>query len=297
MFWAVVFALLASLLFATGAVAQRRSASAVPEDRHGVALVLVLVRQPLWLGGLVADTAGYGAQALAIDLGPLVLVTPFVVTTLLFALPLGAVVEKRAMSASDWAWAVLLTAALAVFVAVADARGGEPSAPVTSWLRASLVLGPLVVGCVLVAGRRNGTRRAAALAVAAGILYGALAAFTKAVESEFSAGLFHLLRRWELFALIGTGIIGTYLQQAAFQAGRLEASLPAATVLEPVAGSVIGVALLHEVVDTGGVRGGLLFASAAVLTVATVQLARSAARTEEPPAAASLQPSGGTGDG
>lgn len=295
MVWAVLSALLASLLFATGAVLQRRAASAVPEDTHGLRLVLVLVRRPLWLGGLLADLTGYAAQALAIDLGALVLVTPFVVTTVLFALPLGALVEKRRFTALDWGWAVLLTVALAVFVVVADPHGGEPRAPAATWLRASLVIGPLVGGCLLVAGKRSSTRRAVALAVAAGILYGVLAAFTKAVESEFSHGALHLLRRWELFGLCGVGILGTYLQQAAYQAGNLEASLPAATVLEPVAGSVIGVALLHEVVDTTGLRGALLAVSVVVLTVATVQLARSAARTEAAPAGVSLQRGGGGG--
>src|SRR3954447_9586118 len=71
---AVALALAAAALFAVAAAAQQRSAAAVP----------------LWWGGTLADGGRYVGQAAALGLGSLLLVQPLLVTSLLFALPLGA---------------------------------------------------------------------------------------------------------------------------------------------------------------------------------------------------------------
>ena len=118
-------ALVAAALFAVAAAAQQRAAAQVPDERaRGLGVIRVLVRRPLWWVGTGGDLAGYAAQAAALGLGSLVLVQPLLVTTLLFALPLAAWWSGRRLSRADAAWALALSAALALFVVVAEPTAG-----------------------------------------------------------------------------------------------------------------------------------------------------------------------------
>ena len=275
-------ALLAALLFAVAAVAQQRSAAAVPAARRGTALVRELVRRPLWWVGTLADTGGYVAQAAALGLGSLLLVQPLLVTSLLFALPLAARWAGRRVRAAERVWAVLLVAALAAFVVVGEPTAGVDRAGLREWLPAAGVLGALLAGCLLAAAVRRGTARAVLLAVATGVLYGVGAALTKGAVDLFGEGLGVLLTSWETYGLALAMGAGTLLQQSAFQAGGLAASLPAVTVGEPVVAVAVGIAVLHERLGVGGPGWALVAVLVAVMVAATVALARSAAREPVP---------------
>jgi drug/metabolite transporter (DMT)-like permease len=275
---AIAVALVAALLFAVGFVMQQRAAAEVPDEESlGLGLVRRLVRRPVWLVGSGADTLGYVAQAAALGLGSLVLVQPLLATSLLFALPLGAWWAKRRLRRSDAAWALALTVGLAVFLVAGEPTEGVDRADVTEWLIAAAVLAPITGACVLAAARSRGSARAVLLAVATGILYGVTAALTKGVVSLLDDGIVGVVTSWEPYALVATAGLGTYLQQAAFQAGDLAQSLPAVSVLEPVVAVILGVSLLQEELQADGLEWALIALSAAAMIVATAALARSQA--------------------
>lgn len=273
-------ALLAALLFALASAVQQRSAAAVPDEAAGgLRLMRVLVRRPSWWVGTLSDVAGYAAQAAALAVGSLVLVQPLLVTTLLFALPLGARWAGRRLRAADRGWAVLLAGSLAVFVAVGEPTEGADQAPLERWLPTAVVLGVVLAVCLVGAAARRGTTRAFLLAVATGVLYGITAALTKGVVTQLDDGLVALLTSWETYALVVVATAGTLLQQSAFQAGDLAASLPAITVGEPVVGVAIGLAVLGEQLRADGAEWLVIGLTVALTVVATVALARTAARS------------------
>jgi len=273
-------ALLAALLFALASAVQQRSAAAVPDEAAGgLRLMRVLVRRPSWWVGTLSDVAGYAAQAAALAVGSLVLVQPLLVTTLLFALPLGARWAGRRLRAADRGWAVLLAGSLAVFVAVGEPTEGADQAPLERWLPTAVVLGVVLAVCLVGAAARRGTTRAFLLAVATGVLYGITAALTKGVVTQLDDGLVALLTSWETYALVVVATAGTLLQQSAFQAGDLAASLPAITVGEPVVGVAIGLAVLGEQLRADGAEWLVIGLAVALTVVATVALARTAARS------------------
>ncbi|RTL63485.1 MAG: hypothetical protein EKK42_28075 [Pseudonocardiaceae bacterium] len=286
---AVGFALLAALLFAVAWVAQQRAASAVPDEQaRGARLILRLVRSPLWWAGFVGDVGGFVAQAAALAFGSLLLVQPLIVTSLLFALPLGARFSGRVLRRSDLGWAAVLTVAPAAFVVVGDPTEGRASAPIGHWVPTGAVLVGLLVVCVVVAGRRRGTARAALLAVATAIAYGVLAAATKAVVALLEHGIGSALTGWETYLLVVAAVGGTLLQQSAFQAGDLAASIPAVTVGEPVVAAIVGVTVLDERIAAAGPGRLLIGVLVVVMAAATIALARSSARaTTDTPAAVS----------
>lgn len=271
-------AVLAALLFAIASVAQRGAAADVPDDEaRGPRLILRLVRSPRWWAGTVGDTGGFVVQAAALGVGSLLLVQPLLVTTVLFALPLEARLTGRRIGRSEVRWALVLVAALALFVVIGEPTAGRDRAPLHHWLPALVVLLSLLVACVLLAGRKRGPRRAALLAVATGLAYGLVAALTKSVVDALGDGPVELLTSWETWALVVAVLGGTLLQQAAFGAGPLAASLPAVTVGEPIVAAVLGVVVLLEQVRADGPEWVLIGLLVLLMVAATAALSRSSA--------------------
>jgi len=93
---------------------------------------------------------------------------------------------------------------------------------------------------------------------------------------------FGALAHWEPYALAVMGALGFVLNQRAFQAGSLPASLPTLTVVEPLVAVLVGITMLDETVSEHGAGAWIAIALATVAMIAsTVQLSRSAARFDE----------------
>lgn len=82
--------------------------------------------------------------------------------------------------------------------------------------------------------------------------------------SYLDDGFVDVISSWELYALIVVIILGTYLQQSAFQAGSLAQSLPAISVVEPVAAVILGMTVLEEALRADGLEWALIAATAAL---------------------------------
>ncbi|WP_433723515.1 DMT family transporter [Nocardia sp. CA-129566] len=269
---AVACALIAALLFALAAVAQQHAAAAVPEGRS---LMGSLVRSPRWWAGIVGDAGGYAMQVAALALGAVLLVQPMLVSMLIFALPLSARLNNRRIAPRTWATAIALAVALAVFLIVGDPTKGNTTAPLRDWIAPlTALLAALAVALIVGVKSADPTRRALLFGVVGGALFGLAAALTSYVTGLFDDGLGHVLSSWQTWALIASGVIGLYLQQRAYQAGPLVASLPAVTIAEPLAAAFIGITVLDERLRTDDV--GLLVIAIAVITMCatTIQLSR-----------------------
>jgi len=275
----VVLAVLSSLAFAVATVAQQRAAARSSDhDARGRKFAGQLLRNPQWLASNVGTGVGYALQATALAFGPLVVVQPILVTSLLFALPLSARLAHRRLSRTMWLWGLLLVVALAVFVLLGHPNLGVSHASRKGWLIVSAIAIPTVIGSLAIAHPLSGASRASLLAITVGLLGGTLAVLTKAVVSLLDQGLVHTLQSGELYGLLVVGGAGIYLQQLSFQAGALQASLPIITVVEPMVAAVLGITLLHEQLRASGIGLAVLILAAAAMTVATVALSRGRAR-------------------
>ncbi|MEV4155059.1 DMT family transporter [Nocardia salmonicida] len=276
----VVCALIAAMLIAVGAVAQQRAASAVPED---ASLVGGLLRSPRWWSGIVGDVGGYSMQVLALTFGAVLVVQPILVSALVFALPLSARLNGQRITARAAAIALILVAALALFLIVGDPTAGEDTAPFREWLAPlAIVLGVVVAATVtgLMINSRSG--QALALGLAGGALFGVAAALTDRVVTLFGDGIGAVLGGWQTWTLVAAGLLGVYLQQRAFQAGPLAASLPAATIAEPLAAAFLGLTALNEHLRTNGFGLVVVGICVVVMCAATVALCQTRAVAAEP---------------
>jgi drug/metabolite transporter (DMT)-like permease len=279
----VFFAVLAAVFLAIGIVVRQRATMDVPQE-HGVSSVmfLTLLRRPLWWAGTAAAVAGYVFQALALAKGSLLLVQPILVSALLFALPLSARLAHRRVTRGEWAWAVVLTIALAVFVVLAKTRPGDYEASLALSALVAVICTAAVGACVIVATRTMGWKRAVLLALAVGVLFGVVAVLTKLLMHVLiHEGVRALMITPVPYLLVLIAVFATFLQQSAFHAGSLQTSVPTMLVLEPLIAVILGAVVLGEHLDVSRLDAVLITISTIAMASATIALGRDEGAYEE----------------
>ncbi len=251
-------------------------------DEHGArsgALIRFIrdtLKHPLWLGGIVADVLGLSLQIVALHFGPLAVVQPVLVTGLLFALILRQR-SRHDASRSEIVWGIVLTIALAGFLLVSGTTNPDhPHGAYHGPAVAAAVIGFVLAGVCVALGRRqrSGGRSAALLGIAVGVTYAASAAVLKAVTNVALRGPEALFTSWQLYAVIVLGVTGLLLNQIAFRAGPLTASLPAIATVDPLLSIAIGVVVYDEHIKHGPISGPGLVALFVLMGAAAIQLTR-----------------------
>jgi len=279
--YAAILALCAALASAVGNVIRQRSAQEVTDKPVGhLTLFGMLLRDKRWWMGGIGDISSYCLLALALDDGSVLLVMSLQVTALLFALPVYARMTRHRITHGEWTWAVLLSAALAIVIAVGQPAGGQEQASWQTWLVVAAVLGPPLVLCLL--GARIWSDRpiaAVLLAAVAGSLLAVFAVLMKGIVDIVEHDPGHLLRAPQFYGWVFCGVAGMIYHQSAYRAGALTASFPTIIVAKPVLGGVLGVVVLGETLRASGPEWFVLAAAAVLVIVATVGLARGEAAT------------------
>jgi hypothetical protein len=278
---AIVLALSGGLAYAVASVLQQQAAAQqAPELSLSPRLLVRLFRHPRWLLGTAVDVVAYLLEAAALGVGSVVVVGPLLVSGLLFAIPLGSLGAGRRVTGRDMASAVMVTVGLALFVAVGSPEGGGAQANASGWWLAGAAVVLIASVCVFV-GRRTtvaGTR-AALYGTATGAIYGLTAVLTKSTVDLFGdgvTGVFRAFGHWQPYTLVAASIVGLLLNQSAFQAGHVAASLPAISVVNPMLACIFGLALFSEQLGASGPAAWTVTTlSIIAMTIGTVRLARS----------------------
>ncbi|TXR55361.1 DMT family transporter [Quadrisphaera setariae] len=272
----VVLALVAAGCFAGSTVTQHRAASTAPADSGtGVRLVLSLLRQPLWLLGLLFGLAGAALQTVALSQGALLVVQPLLVTGLLLALPLSVLVEGRRPPLPEWLWASAVVVGLAVFLVSAQPGGGSAVAQPSALRSCVLVGAGVVVAAAALSRAGSGRYRALLLGLGGGTALGVAGALLKEATGRYQAdGLLQALGTWPLWALLLAGATGVVLNQSSYRVGVLTASQPAITIAEPVAAAVVGAAAFSERLAAGDGARAVQLVGMLLMITAVVMLAR-----------------------
>ena len=272
----VLLALSSALMFGAGVALQHRAAVAVPSElaaRPG--LLVRLVRRPLWLGGLVAEVAGFGIQTLALYRGSLVVVQPLITTSLLFTLVFVAMLERTSLAPAEWMAVVAVLTGLGVFLIVA--QPGTESRAVADregWLLVTVAVAVAVIVTAGAALRSTGLARAGLFSLAAGVADAFMAVLAKSFAGAFDAGVGHVFTSWTPYAVVAGGLVAMLLTATAYQAGHATLALPIITVTDPVIGSVIGVLLFGEHLHLGGLRAPVVALGLLASAVGVTRLGR-----------------------
>jgi drug/metabolite transporter (DMT)-like permease len=265
-----VFALLAALLFAVSASLQQSSARttalAAPKASSAAAAAVAffrkLLRQPVWLGGLAVNVAGFCVHAVALRLGPIPVVQALLVMQLLFALPLAAWRRRIKLLRTDWIGTALVCGGLVVLVTRHLSHGDVRPA--------SLPFGLIAVGgiiAVLVAvgaqiPRQRTQTRAALLGVAAGCCSATTAVLVVVATHDLPR------LTWPLAGIVVSAALSGLVSQAAFASGSLPTALTSMTVSDPSVSYLATVMLFYGAAHPNP----MVLALAATLVVAGVIL-------------------------
>ena len=187
---------------------------------------------------------------LALDRGRVAIIQPLLVTSIVWALPLGYFLTGQTVTRRHIAGAAIIVVGLAIFASVGDPAGGVDNAPTSDWISALLVVAAICVALMALSGRGGAGTKAAVFGTTAGILYGVSATLMKPVVEEWHAnGLGDVLADWQLWVMAVAGIVGFYLQQVSLASGRLVTSVATVSVTNPVVSVILGTVVLQERLD------------------------------------------------
>jgi drug/metabolite transporter (DMT)-like permease len=277
--WAIVMAVAACCCYATSAVLQEREA-ARPDD-GGTAHILHLLRRPMWWVAVLATLAAAGLHIGALALGPLTLIQPLGVLTLVLALPLGARLAGRVVTRAEWGAAVAVALGLAAVLSVAPHRVPALAHPAGVVLGTAAVVAVVAAGLAAVATRLPRRIAPVVFAVAAATCFG----FASGMARMAVTGMSPLLVAGPL-AVVGA-VAGLALAQFAYRDGGLGAPLATLNLVDPMVAVIIGVTVLDEPLQLTPGRVALGLSGLIATTVGIWVLARTPAAgvAPEPPVA------------
>jgi hypothetical protein len=296
---AAVLAILAAVSFAFAATLWQRATMASGLEAGQAKGFLRLLTNWVWLLGLVAQIIGVVLQAAALDRGRVAVIQPLLVTTIIWAMPLGYFLTHQMITWRHIAGGAIVVVGLATFASVGDPAAGVDNAPTSDWISAFLVIAAVCIGLLLFSRRGGLGMKAAVLGATAGILYGVSATLMKPVVEDLHAnGAGDVLASWELWVMAVTGIGGFYLQQISLATGRLVTSVATVSVANPVVSVMLGALVLqerldktpswHAVVAIGALAVALL--GAIIIASASERESDAEAATEQPPLPVGARP-------
>ena len=248
-----------------------------------------MARRPVWLAGIAADALGFVAQAIALTIGRLAVVQPLLVSSVVFALPLGVKLTGQKVHRID------------VARGARRHRRARRLPP-----RRRPVRRPRRRAVRRVADRGRGVRRgqracscsppagrapraeAALLGTSCGVLFGLSAALTKTVGDQVADAPLEVFVHWHLYALIVVGYLSLTISQLSLQTGVLAPAIATAMAFDPITSVVLGTTIMQESLHTS-TAGSV--AACAALVAALGGLAVLARREE---GATQTKPAGGT---
>ncbi|HVC13279.1 MAG TPA: DMT family transporter [Acidimicrobiales bacterium] len=280
----IPLALAASAFTASASVMLRAAAAPAPgELRFSWRLVTFLLHRPLWFVGVLSMIGGFALQVAALHSGELTIVQPVISSELLFVFAYLALRHRARVRGRDWAAAAGVAASLGGFLYVANPTGGSPtSAGLVEWSEAAGAIALSIALAIALSGVRgrdgrapSPARKAAFLAISAGLAWAFVAAVVKELSVHLSQGPAGVFENWSPYVLVVAGAIGMFLVSNAFQAGPLAASQPGLTIVEPLVASLLGITIFGEHLRSGAAQLAAEAVLLAVLVGSVVVLSRS----------------------
>ncbi|MBJ7328342.1 MAG: DMT family transporter [Solirubrobacteraceae bacterium] len=247
---AATLALVSAVCFALAATLQQRGQFALAragEAVEGVAGLFRLVAVPVWLLGTLVLFAGYATQGAALDRGKLVVIQPLLVTTIVWALPLGSWLTNQVVTRRQVLGAGVVVAGLAMFVLIGDPDAGTDNAATESLVLAAVVISAMVAGLLLwLRTQTSPALHAAVLGVCAGLFFGLSATFTKPVLNDLHVSIGQAAGDWRTWGLLGFGFVAFIIQQLSLATGQLAPAMAAVSVANPAVSVILGILLFDE---------------------------------------------------
>jgi drug/metabolite transporter (DMT)-like permease len=246
----IAIALMAAMLVGTGLVLQQQSAEQVPKAYFlHLRLIGELLRKRRWLAGIGIMASGQALSMWAIGHLDLSVAEPLLATNLIFALILAVPLSGQRLRRSELIGALLLSAGVTVLSVSRSINSQGIHFGGSSYWPAAGLIGVIALLFVRAGWKRSGQLRATLTGCGAGLTYGISDALARrTIEMAGHHPLTALLTSWPAYCLVAASVVGLWLMECSFNAAPLNASLPAITAAEPVAGIALGVVVFGDVI-------------------------------------------------
>jgi drug/metabolite transporter (DMT)-like permease len=251
---AVLLAVLASISFASGASAQhlgvdKALGSQDPDRRLGMAHILVLLKTPMWLFGLLLVALGACIHIIAVYLAPITVVQPIGILAVIWSVLIAARLNHTAPTRTMWV-AVAGSVVGIVFFTVLSARHAAHSRSaslhamaVTTGVVWAIALSFAAVGMLGPRWVRN-----LAWSWAGAVLYGLGTGYMKIMTVVLRD---HQVFTGPEFWAAGLGLalaygIGGWFIQQGYASGPAEVVVGSMTTIDPLAAVAVGLVVLGE---------------------------------------------------
>lgn len=280
---AVAISVVSCWCYAAAAVRQERLARA-----YGGSPVR-LSRRLGWWWSVLLTCLGAGLHVVALRFGPLTLVQPLGVLTLVFAVPMSAVLLGRRPPAGEQRGVLVTIVGLAGLLLLTASSAPTRTLGTTAVLEVSAVA--LAVLTALIAYSSVVPRGSAAVArpIRRGLSYAAAAGIASGVGSALAQTVTVLLGEHGWLALLSPAALGVavfapgglLLAQAAYRDG-LGAPLAVVIIANPLTAGLVGITLLGEHFYAGVPGMALAVGCAGLVSYGVALLAVHASREREP---------------
>ncbi|WP_336206131.1 DMT family transporter [Nonomuraea sp. LPB2021202275-12-8] len=262
----VLIALAGALGYALGAALQQYEAVAEGASFR-------LVRRPRWwIGGIIGFT-GASLHAVALSFAPLVAVQPISVATLVFAVPLAALMYGRKPYKAEILGSIAVAVGLLWLMMLVPQHHVTPRLGSGAALVFIAVIGVIVLVSQLAAARTRGPGRALLLSIGAGAVTASVSTFVRVVGGGMEGDWGRLLH-WFTLAVPVLLICAVILLQRSYAVGYFGIAYAGVQVIDPITSVLAGAILLGEPLPTGSATAVPALLAAALTIGGTITLGR-----------------------
>ena len=225
-----------------------------PDQPFGLAVMRALLVNGTWILGFLGMVTSFVLQAVALGLGELSAIEPVITLEVPLTVLVASHVFGTRLGRPEWLGILAMTGGMIVLVAALNPQPGNAIGVNDMTYAAAGGSTAFTILVLVVLGNRGGRQvvRTASLGAAAGTSFGLTATLLKeAVTQLNSRGLTGLLSTWQTYAVVGFGLLGVLLMQAALHIGPLIAAQPGFTLMDPLVSILWGVLVYDEVTRTG----------------------------------------------
>jgi multidrug transporter EmrE-like cation transporter len=265
------FAIVASLLMSLGLLMMKSRSAHLPmaAGANTIGAIAAWIRDPMWIGGLGVQTAGWAFYLIAVSRVPVSMVAVMGQGGIaLFVIASVVILGERA---SPREWVGIGAIVLGMLMLTLSLRGGEIEGnfePATLLTFSALLS---LAGLVPMAVARMNASGAAA-AILSGVAFGLGALFTKAMTFEFTGGdtaiiALQIVSNPYVYCTIAANIAGIVLLQNSFHSARAIIAMPLSGALSNIVPIIGGMIVFGERLPAGSMPAAMRV-GAFVLTIA-----------------------------
>ncbi|MGB8682101.1 MAG: hypothetical protein WCD12_04375 [Candidatus Binatus sp.] len=279
-------AVLASVLMALGLLMMKSRSADLPmaTGANTIGAIVAWIRDPIWIGGLGVQTAGWACYVIAVSRAPVSMVAVMMQGGIgLFVIASVAVLGERATARE---WVGIGAIIFGMLMLTLSLQGGEAEVAFEPGTLLMFTVLLTAAGLAPMALARMNASGAAA-AIFSGVAFGLGALFTKAMTLEFGGDAvlvaLRLLSNPYVYGMLVANILGIVMLQNSFHSARAIIAMPLSGALSNIVPIIGGMIVFGERLPAGSVAAtmrvgafALTIAAGALLSGSREQLPREA---------------------